>query len=422
MKSLTLSLLAVVFTLSAAVSRADFPDSGHPGKPAGIWPEITFVSAGDFKEYTRTIQQNRDDVRRELMREFGDVVLPMVMMGADAAEAASIVADILLTFDGMHEKHKRDAELGLGRGLEAVFRAEFDRMFLDMGVSDGRRRVEFIRSPELVGAVRAANASGTPLPQAAADAAFGNLDFLLYGTYTVQPRGRVTITLTVEKYLTGQTRTFESTDFIDPAIRALAREVFDFFQSNRYADWVNPQPQLEWVPAPRSKPEALASVARMFCRGQNARLPYARELLLAEQGTIYVPGGIGPFNDGEIYAVSDRQRWNEQHYLFVGQEDATGGIVRSGAGQGDGLKARYWCVRGGASDEVRFVESLYDMWRRNSDPETRKALDYVLVQIGDFGAQPWNAGDFVDLDAALAALRARGVFVNVPLMLRPGQL
>ncbi len=422
MKSLIWSLLALVLTLSASVCQADFPDSNRPGAPAGIWPDITFVAAGDFKEYTRTIQQNRDDVRRELMREFADVVLPMVMSGADAREAATVVANILLMFDGMHEKHKRDAAVGLGKSLEAIFRAEFDQAFIDMGVSDALRRVEFVRNTGLKNAVRDARSAGKRLPQDAALTALATVDFFMYGSFTVQPRGRVTLTLTVEKYLTGQTRTFESTDLIDAAIRNLARQLFDFFQSNRFADWINPQPHLDWVPAPRSKPEAPAPVARMYCRGQNARLPYARELLLAEQGTIYVPGGIGPFNDGEIYAVADRQRWNEQHYLFVGQEDVTGGIVRSGAGQADGLKARYWCVRGSASDEVRFIEAIYDVWRKSKDADVRKALDYILVQIGDFGAQPWSAGSYADLDEAVDALKARDIIVNIPMNLRMGQL
>ncbi|MCM2324060.1 MAG: hypothetical protein NDJ90_12440 [Oligoflexia bacterium] len=417
LKRLALATLALSFAYQA---HADFRDASSLGAPAGIWPEITFVAGADFKEFTRTISQNRDEVRKELLKEFADLVLPMVQAGAEAESAARIVADTILTFDAMHEKHKADASRNLGISLEAIFRAEFDRQFLDLGVSDSYRRVTFLRNTTLLDAVHDSAAAGTELATPIASQLYAQVDFFMYGSYTIQSRGRVTLTLTIEKYLSGESRTFSATGPIDEAIAELARTVFEFFQSNKYPEWINPQPHLQWLAAPRSQRQAVAATARLYCRSQGARLPFLREMILAGAGTGFVPGGIGPFEDGEVYAVSDRQRWNDQYYYFVGKDEMLGGPVRTDAGHGPGMKASYWCVRGTPSDETRFVEALYKTWRGTQDPEIRKGIEYVLIEIGDYGANADYRMAYPDVEAALAELAGRGVVIHVPLGMRLG--
>lgn len=414
--SLLLSFLAVV--AGSALARADFRDPSNPQAPAGIWPEIAFMPAGDFKNFTDTISQSRDQVRKMLWREFGDLLIPLVQSGADAESTAKALADILLTFDQMHERHKIEANRGIPQSLEAIFRAEFDELHARHGISDRNRKAEFVRNTALLQAVNA----GAPIPQSVANSLYAQVEFYLYGSYTILSRGRVEITLTLERYLTGQSRSFSASGEINEAVKLLARRLFDFFQSNKYPDWMNPQPSLEWVKAPATQPEAIAATARLYCRGQNARVPYARELILAAQGSSYLSGGIAPLEDGKIYLVADRQRWDLQHYYFAGQEDATGGPIRTDAGYGT-IKASFWCVRGSPIDEIRFIEDLYRLWRKSKSPSEkniRAAIEYILTQLEDYGARSEYRDSFGDIDEAIATLQSAGVVVRVPSEMRLG--
>ena len=145
--------------------------------------------------------------------------------------------------------------------------------------------------------------------QILANTLYQKIEFFMYGSYTILSRGEVELTLTIESYKSGQTRSFSARGNIREATQLLAQKLFDFFQSNKYAEWLNPQANLEWIPAPKDQPKAIAASVRLFCRNQNARIPYARELVLASQGSQYRAGGITALMNGEIFVVADRQRW-----------------------------------------------------------------------------------------------------------------
>lgn len=429
MKRFGMALLVLCGFASGIVgaTRADFRDPPNAGLPAGIWPDIVFVQAGNFKEFEETMSQSRDEVRKMLFKELTDVLKPLVEAGAEAASTAKVLAEILLTFDGMHEVHKDEAVKGIPKSLESIFRAELDELHSRYDVRDHRRRTEFVRNAQVVEAVHSATRSGSPLSTETALQLYTSVDYFMYGSYTIIRGGNVELTLTIEKYYSGQTRSFSARGPIHQAIKALARKVFDFFQSNQYEEWSNPQPHLQWLPAPKRNNREedhpsqydtwTAADARLYCRGQRARIPYARELILAAQGGEYAPGGIKYFNPNEIYLVADRQRWDMQHYYFVGQEGATGGAVRTDAGYGT-IKAKFWCVRGEPSMDIRFHEDLYRLLRKTPDPSIKRAVEYILTQLEDTGARPEYRDEFPDLDTALEFLRSKDVIVRVPADMR----
>lgn len=418
-----LSLIAFTLTLIAATSSrsfADFSDSPQPGETAGIWPEIPFIRGGDYKGFEETMSQTRDQVRRTLLAEFASILIPLVQPGDDTAQLASVVAQILLTFDNMHEQHKEEAHAGIAKSLEADFKAALDTLYEEKDISDGERKVAFLRDDgmisqfkELAKAIR--TKKGKVTGKIARDI-LDNVDFIMYGSYTVTngaETAEVILTLTIEKYQEGQTRSFTSKGRIEYAIKDLAAKVFDFFQSNRYPQWMNPEPQLVWIQAAKGQPKASVPSITSYCAGQGARLPYARELERAAQGTQYAKGGITPFQPGEIYAVADRKFYDKPYYYFVGQEDTGAGLVRTDAGYG-AILANYWCVRGGQSKQTRFVEELYRLWRRSSDQEVRNTVEYLLNQVSDYAADPSYAALYPDLGAALRALKAKDIRVKIP--------
>ena len=378
---------------------------------AHIWPDILFLRGADYAEFSYTMSQNRDMVRKMLMQEFGDIMIPMAASNADINELAKTIAQILLTFDEMHNKHKDEAVQGIPLSFENQFRAELDGLYRAYGIGDENRKMDFLYSGSPVVVDVKARSQRKSLPMDI----FKTTDYVLYGSYTMLGGANISVTLTVEKIKTGQTRSFEVSAPIYSVMKQLAKKVFDFFQSNEYAEWVNPQPNLQWIPSSTTQPHATATAARLYCHGQGARFPYARELIMASQGTAYRPGGIPPLKENDIYIVLDKQRWDEQHYFFTGSSgEATGGPVRTSAGYGV-INGAYWCVRGPVSRDVSFYENVYALIRKPETPQpVREALECILAKLDDFGARQEYTGKFSTIEKAVDFLSKEGYTINLP--------
>lgn len=380
-------------------------------KTEHVWPEMVFLRGADYAEFEYTMSQNRDMVRRMLLREFGDLFIPMAAANADLNELAKTLFQIVMAFDQVHNMHKDEAVQGIDISFENQFRAEIDGLYRAYGIGDELRRLDFLYAGSPTVKDLKAHSQRASLPMEV----FNNMDYVLYGSYTMLGKANISVTLTVEKLKTGQTRSFEVTAPISSAMKLLARKVFDFFQSNEYAEWVDPQPNLQWIPSAPAQPKTTATIAKLFCRGQKARFPYARELLLASQGTSYRPGGIPPLQENDIYMVLDKQYWDEQYYFFTGTSgEATGGPVRTGAGYGV-INGSYWCVRGPVSKEVKFYEDVYELVR---NPETREpvriALECILAKLDDFGARDEHAKAFPTIQKAVQFLEKEGYTIQLP--------
>ncbi|OGS50796.1 MAG: hypothetical protein A3J79_06465 [Elusimicrobia bacterium RIFOXYB2_FULL_62_6] len=311
----------------------------------------------------------------------------------------------------MHAKHKNDAVQGINVSFENQFRAELDGLYRAYGIADENRKLDFIYAgaPVVVGIKAQSQNKALPME------VLKGVDYVMYGSYTMLGGANISVTLTIEKIKTGQIRGFEVTAPINTAMKQLAKKVFDFFQSNEYAQWVDPQPDLQWIPSPPTQPQATATVAKLYCRGQGARFPYARELIMASQGTAYLPGGIPPLKDYAIYMVADKQRWDEQHYFFTGAPgEATGGPVRTSAGYGV-INGSYWCVKGPVSRDVLFYENVYRLIRNPETPQpVRTALECILAKLDDFGARQENAGAFTTIEKAADFLTRQGYTIQLP--------
>jgi len=380
-------------------------------KTEHVWPDIVFLRGADYAEFEYTMSQNRDQVRRMLLQEFGELFIPMAAANADLNELAKTLAQIVMAFDQVHNMHKDEAVQGIDISFENQFRAEVDGLYRAYGIGDELRRLDFLFSGSPTVKDLKAHSQRESLPMEI----LNNMDYVLYGSYTMLGKANISVTLTVEKLRTGQTRSFEVTAPINVAMKLLARKFFDFFQSNEYAEWVDPQPNLQWIPPAPAQPKTTATIAKLFCRGQKARFPYARELLLASQGTSYRPGGIPPLRENDIYMVLDKKYWDEQYYFFTGSAgEATGGPVRTGAGYGV-INGSYWCVRGPVSKDITFFEDMYELIRNPETPQNvRVALECILAKMDDFGAEQEHAKAFPTIQRAVQFLAKAGYTVQLP--------
>lgn len=391
-------ILVSFFVLAqVAYSKVQLPPvvSAHEGK---IWSNVPFIQAGNFHEFEAELSLTRTQARQQLLNEFGSLHIPLAMTTSDITGLAMVLAQIIQDFDSLVRIHADQAHRNIDLSLSKLLLAEYDELFEKHRIPEYRQRGRFYTA-EIE-------------PQNMAK----NLRFIAYGSYTVVSGGQVKATLTLEELFSGKTRSFVVTGKIQKAAKLLAQKLFDFFHSNRYPEWINPQPHLEWIAPPAPEQAMLAIVARRFCRGQNARLPFAEELIQASLGGDYRQGGI-KLERNRYYVVADRQRHVDQYYYntYPWGNTQTGGPVHTDAGLGR-VQAYVWCVRGLPSTNVRLVQSIYRLIRMHSHHKNiLGALEFLLVHLQDFGMRDWAASDFQSLKHAQDFLATQGLMVEVPM-------
>jgi hypothetical protein len=418
--ALAMMSLAISISVQAAEPRVRF------------WAEVPFVSSGNFLEFTATMSKTRDQARKELLDEFGSLYLPSVMSGADAASAAKAIAKVMITFDRMCEEHVEYANRGIPEALERHLLAYFDQYYRDLGLTDEERRGEFVRVKGWSEAMTKARRGQLPSPER--DKlfleVFRGVDYLLYGSYTVIAGGSVSLTLTAEKYKTGETRNFQASGEIQQAVAALSRELFNFVQENARKPWKNPLESLEWIlPPPNLPTTQLPREIKLFCEGQDARVPYARELVLAAQGGNYRRGGIPAIRDRDIFLVADVQRTVENHFYFgsayTGEDPR--GPVRTQAGFGT-IRPNFVCVKGAVAEPVRWEQDIYRAIRKAATlPAAKKtrvedALEFLLIRLDAYGTRSWFENKFQTAGQAIQVLEKDGILVSDALRTKLDQL
>lgn len=370
-----------------------------------IWPQIVFTQGADFANFDYTISQTRDSVRKMLWGELSETLLnPMLLARQDAARLAPVLARTLLTFDQVHRQHVQDAYEGISGSLEGLLKASFDKQIGHFGIRN--QKVRFSASPLLTHAVAVAGQTGQTISLDAAIQAMMEIDYVLYGNVSVAYPGGVNITLTLQNYRSGDTQTFSQSGEIQHVARMLGEQLFTFFYSNTYEEWINPQPNLKWIPSPPGKTYYDAGFALSFCSTQGARLPYAMELMLAGSLSQYQEGGIILAQD-ETYIVADKKKVNDQHFFHTAEYGATGGPIRPDGGFG-----RFWCVKGEPIDSIRYVEGLYKIYRQElKSPHIIKAVKYILQQMQDPGMLDIWPTDFSSIAEAEEVLRKNGYYL-----------
>jgi len=360
-----LSVLFVSFFVSfAADAFPRFMDSQK--RQARVWPRVIFYQAGDFNQFEITMQQNRDQVRKMLMTEFADVAIPLAAGNPDAANIASVVADILRDFDNYHQHHKNLEHPGNATAFEHLFKAALDQRYTDFfqRSEGGLRKITFY-SP-----VQGLNIRSQKLSSEDSKTAIqhnldllNGVDYVMYGTYTILSGRRLKSTITLENILTGKQYSFSATGSVEDISERLAKKVFDHFQKNTYPGWQNPQPLKLWISAPPSQKVMQELGARAYCQGQGARFPYAKELIQAAQGSDYRNGGIKHLEANAPYFVEDKldgSRNVKRQYYYFHQHKSNQSL---GAVRVDSTNrlAHVWCIKGAPMLWQKMVNDIQRM-------------------------------------------------------------
>jgi hypothetical protein len=411
-------------------------------KPANLWHEIPFFPGGDIGQYTTTMSQTRDDVRKMFWQELMGEVQQLADKGAAVEAMIEPMANILMKFDQMHDIHKAKDIVNIDYSLEAQFKAALDSAFAKYDIRDNQRRLQISKGTDadlLESYIRGISIdrpfgktiTKDELEVKKALEMFNQIDYVSYGTFSSLGKGNFQLTFHIIGYKNGVTRNFITRGPLVQALDQLAFQVFDFFQSNVYEEWKAPYANLIWLPMPIN-PERQRRIeesnsydlysfneAKSYCQARGYRLPYAKELLMAETGTKYNEGGITSLYPYALWVVADRRQVNENNWINPSIAESTNGIFMADAITNH--KGVFWCVRGTVSKDVALMDKIWSLIRkyRNKNLEVYTALQTLRFEIGDYNAQSeeiilW-AGDFVtvkvldSVDEALEVLSQNGI-------------
>ncbi len=430
-----------VFLMIALVSGLTAPKAVAAGKiqntnnKTTIWPVIPFFPLGDLGQYEKTMSQDRDQVRQMFWGELMGSLEKMADRGAPVEDMLEPMANILMMFDQVHDSHKATDVFLIDKSLEAQFKATLDSLFRTFDVREGLRQVEIsqgLQQTQMQTYVQklakekrlGQSVTRQDLDSTASKNIFEQIDVVAFGTFSSLGRGQFQVTLQLTGNKNGITRSFIATGPLTAAVNDLAKQVFDFFQMNVYPDWETSQKQLQWLPMPVNLNKEAGYTweeARQYCRSRGYRLPFAREMLMAESGGAYKQGGIASMKIRTAYAVADKRAANDNYVLLAGREDITGGPIQGASYSMS--KGQFWCVKGKASADVQIFETVWELLRQHrKDREMFRALETVRYELGDFGTDVgiyWGPSmtsleRMGSLNEALDYLKTRGVNLVIP--------
>jgi hypothetical protein len=447
------SLIGLTVATSAAQRTADptgFVD--RDTRVLTIWHSVPFHAGGDLAQYQATMAQNRDQVRRSLTEELSGSLQKMTQSGAAVEALLEPMAQILVMFDLMHDLHKARDQARIDFSVESQLKASLDALFTANDVRDAERRIQFSRGA-LPQDLRAYLQGGAPAPgvasrlsrdDAARRQAFAlqqQIDFLAHGSFTHVGGGDFQLTLHLTNIRNGAMRSLEARGPVGQATRQLAQKMFDLFQKNDYPAWEAGPAPLQWLAPPanpaRDDPRSASfgyafQEATAYCRARGYRLPYARELLMAESGSAYKAGGIGRLLPQTNYPVLDRRHAWSDHVLRLedGQTSALRPVTAFSA------KGLFWCVQGEPAREIMTLEKVWRLHREHqagdgSNRDIFAAVEMIRRALGEFdegtsyyhntstGERFDRVQPLASVGAALEVLRRHGIVIDLSGPMRP---
>jgi hypothetical protein len=391
------------------------------------------------------MSQDRDSVRKMFWNDLMSEIQKLAEAGAVVEKMIEPMANILLKFDQVHDIHKAKDIINIDFSLENQFKAALDKLYQVNDIRDSQRKLQISKGTngDLLAAYIRKISVETPLGISISQQEinvkkalemYEQIDYISYGTFSSLGKGNFQLTFHIVGNKNGITRNFISRGKLVVAVDQLAREVFDFFQANVYEEWKSPYEKLTWLPMPKNEERQRQinemnnwnlysfNEAKSYCQARGYRLPFAKELLMAESGTKYQAGGIQALYPYANWAVADRRESNENSWAIPANAGATNGIF-----MGDGsipMRGVFWCVKGSPDKEIVLVDKIWSLKRkyRNKNLEVYNALETLRFELADYGANSgelifWN-GEFIktenyeSVDEALQVLAKNGIIID----------
>jgi hypothetical protein len=372
-------------------------------RKARIWSAVTVHEGADLWQLRETMSQTRDEVRNGLWDQLSALAPRLMTEYADPSQLAKTLAGILLSFDRVHDQHKKTDKKNFDATLSAQILSGFERFMRANRLVGNQRRAEFVGAS--AGALNYLQGTSKldveGIKQALTELQPGGIDFLVAITWSgVGPQ--VQLQLQLERIETtfdsagrvATLRTYPTTVTIQGswvnAGELAGFELARLFQEFQDPPLVDPAPQLQWIThfvREGSRPLSHTQ-GRSVCATQGARLPYAIELLNAEKFGEFQMGGRAALNPNAFFVIADRLRLNMDHFVHKAAETSPTGPIINETGYGR-LEGWVFCVIGAPSAAVIQTNAVWGALREarlRHRKVVENALEYLLMQIGAVGA------------------------------------
>lgn len=352
------------FIISFAIGFSFMSHSGTLPQKTSIWISIPFFNSGDLGQYVNTMSQNRDQVRKSFWNELTTALNQLSQSSMSPELLIEPLTKALMLFDQVHDRHKYIDSYLIDQSLEAQFKSNLDILYRQYDIREPQRKIELIGDQKVL-----ANLNG----------------YIAYGTFSSLGRGLFNLTFHLQSLRTGKIISFSHQGRLLDALQELAKDVFTEFQKIETPAWEDPQPVLRWLPQPTQpdKTEFTLTEVKLYCQARGYRLPYTRELMLAESGTEFNPGGIRRLVQQGTYPVLDQRRTSEPFIYRPGFESASGGPIMAAVLAPKLMK--FYCVQGEPSKDVLRVEKLWSLRRKHIESkQIVRAIDTLRADAGDF--------------------------------------
>lgn len=414
-------MFIVGFVLVGHANAADFSQRSVKN----IWSSIPFYSLGDIGQYENTMAKDRDQARAIYWSQMLGYYNRVGYYAYPIYDRAEALAYLMLMFDRAHDMNKYRDVYGVDLSLEAQFKATLDDLFRKYDVREKRRKFAIVGGI-VEGQVRSylSQLESRAVNPEDAVTAFHSIDYISYGTFSHLTHNQFQLTYHMTAYQNGEVKSFIATGSLVEAVNDLAKQVFDYFQKNNYPEWQSPHKGLSWLPMPANPNRSNGyswEEANNYCKGRGYRLPFAREMMMAEAGSEYREGGIESLTPGHAYAVADKRRADTRYMFRPGTDHFTGGPVSPIVSHG--MAMSFWCVKGKAASEVKIFEEVWSLIREYQlDREVYRALHTVRFELGDFdstsniffGPQLEVLRRMSSLEEALGYLETRQIDLKIP--------
>lgn len=195
--------------------------SSVQAKRVDFWPTIPFIKGADLCNYQDTYGQSRS----EYMNQMVGLAQDLMFSGAFGNEALQMLAN----FQSLYERNVALATQGryLDVTLENTFRAYMDQFYRDL--KPRHKNISFTHIAPLLQIVQAIN--NNQRIGITRDDLIGDLDYMIYGSYSFAPncRGDILVTLTILGR-DGVTKNYMGQGRPSTVMSQIAAKIFEDFQ------------------------------------------------------------------------------------------------------------------------------------------------------------------------------------------------
>lgn len=306
---------------------------------------IPVVHGADLFQLDDTASLNRNQTRKMYMDELVAATKELAALGGNPVALLRSMAQIQESLDGNRDRNMVVDRLGLGVSLGEMLKSEIEQIYSVYSIDQTDRKIGFVDGFGIATGPKRLVANS-----------------YLMMTFTVMAASQYRLDALLGSVATASEKSFSAQGSFQEVMSLLAAKIFVVFQSKLDRTQQNPHPTLRWKAPPVNSEMMSTYEAKRYCQGQGMRLPYADEVLLAQQQSEFRSGGMKNLRAGARIAVENLGRVQDLDYVLVygrlGEEHPAPTLQPASQGSNS---VQVVCVQGAVSSDILATERLFTL-------------------------------------------------------------